>query len=77
MRYELQPNVSEVCVCVCANVQCSITEDREHLQVYLRIRPFTAAESEDGESQVKTDPRLNPMASYRFPVCDTNFSRKC
>ncbi|KAM6956260.1 uncharacterized protein kif20ba [Aplochiton taeniatus] len=26
-------------------------EEREHLQVYLRIRPFTAAESERGESQ--------------------------
>ncbi|XP_053189542.1 kinesin-like protein KIF20B [Scomber japonicus] len=29
----------------------SIMEEREHLQVYLRIRPFTSAESDSGESQ--------------------------
>nr|XP_046257693.1 kinesin-like protein KIF20B isoform X2 [Scatophagus argus] len=31
--------------------QHSSTEAREHLQVYLRIRPFTSAESDNGESQ--------------------------
>eukprot|EP00064_Thunnus_orientalis_P022911 superscaffoldBa00008161_g23132 len=31
--------------------QHSSTEEREHLQVYLRIRPFTSAESDNGESQ--------------------------
>ncbi|XP_044070074.1 kinesin-like protein KIF20B isoform X2 [Siniperca chuatsi] len=31
--------------------QHSSIEEREHLQVYLRIRPFTSAESENGESQ--------------------------
>ncbi|KAM7385210.1 hypothetical protein PAMP_001304 [Pampus punctatissimus] len=31
--------------------QQSSTEEREHLQVYLRIRPFTSAESHNGESQ--------------------------
>ncbi|CAJ1066835.1 LOW QUALITY PROTEIN: kinesin-like protein KIF20B [Xyrichtys novacula] len=31
--------------------QHSSIEDREHLQVYLRIRPFTSAESLNGESQ--------------------------
>ncbi|XP_040906538.1 kinesin-like protein KIF20B [Toxotes jaculatrix] len=31
--------------------QRSSGEEREHLQVYLRIRPFTSAESNNGESQ--------------------------
>ncbi|XP_051815708.1 kinesin-like protein KIF20B isoform X2 [Acanthochromis polyacanthus] len=31
--------------------QHSCIEEREHLQVYLRIRPFTSAESNNGESQ--------------------------
>ncbi|XP_045921132.1 kinesin-like protein KIF20B isoform X2 [Micropterus dolomieu] len=31
--------------------QHSNIEDREHLQVYLRIRPFSSAESNNGESQ--------------------------
>ncbi|XP_041866568.1 kinesin-like protein KIF20B isoform X2 [Melanotaenia boesemani] len=31
--------------------QHSCIEEREHLQVYLRIRPFTSAERSDGESQ--------------------------
>ncbi|XP_030296755.1 kinesin-like protein KIF20B isoform X2 [Sparus aurata] len=31
--------------------QLSSTEEREHLQVFLRIRPFTSAESDTGESQ--------------------------
>ncbi|GAA6235615.1 kinesin-like protein KIF20B [Lates japonicus] len=31
--------------------QHSSIEEREHLQVYLRIRPFTSAESNNGESQ--------------------------
>ncbi|AWP14614.1 Kinesin-like protein [Scophthalmus maximus] len=31
--------------------QLSSPEEREHLQVYLRIRPFTSAESTNGESQ--------------------------
>ncbi|KAM8739483.1 kinesin-like protein KIF20B isoform 1-T1 [Acanthopagrus schlegelii] len=31
--------------------QISSTEEREHLQVFLRIRPFTSAESDTGESQ--------------------------
>lgn len=34
-------------------VQPSSIEEREHLQVYLRIRPFTSAERENGELQVK------------------------
>lgn len=33
-------------------MQLSSTEEREHLQVFLRIRPFTSAESDTGESQV-------------------------
>lgn len=32
--------------------QESCLEENEHLQVYLRIRPFTSIESENGESQV-------------------------
>ncbi|XP_061767460.1 kinesin-like protein KIF20B isoform X2 [Nerophis ophidion] len=31
--------------------QPSVLEEREHLKVYLRIRPFTAAETQNGESQ--------------------------
>lgn len=33
-------------------VQPSSSEDREHVKVYLRVRPFTAAEAQNGESQV-------------------------
>uniref|UniRef100_A0A3B3ZQP1 Kinesin motor domain-containing protein n=1 Tax=Periophthalmus magnuspinnatus TaxID=409849 RepID=A0A3B3ZQP1_9GOBI len=33
--------------------QNSVVEEKEHLQVYLRIRPFTAAESYTGEAQVR------------------------
>ena len=33
-------------------MQDSSIEEREHLQVYLRIRPFTTTETENGESQV-------------------------
>ncbi|KAE8280969.1 Kinesin-like protein KIF20B [Larimichthys crocea] len=33
------------------DAQHSSIEEREHLQVYLRIRPFTSAESDSGESQ--------------------------
>ncbi|TKS86089.1 Kinesin-like protein KIF20B [Collichthys lucidus] len=33
------------------DAQHSSIEEREHLQVYLRIRPFTSAESDNGESQ--------------------------
>lgn len=35
--------------------QQSTLEEREHLQVYLRVRPFTPAESNGGESQVKAN----------------------
>ncbi|XP_034040947.1 kinesin-like protein KIF20B [Thalassophryne amazonica] len=31
--------------------QHSVTDEREHLKVYLRIRPFTSAEKENGDSQ--------------------------
>ena len=31
----------------------SVAHSREHMQVYLRIRPFTNREKEQGESQVK------------------------
>ncbi|KAL3971672.1 zona pellucida sperm-binding protein 1 [Sarotherodon galilaeus] len=31
--------------------QDSCTEEKEHLQVYLRVRPFTSAETNSGESQ--------------------------
>ncbi|XP_051936737.1 LOW QUALITY PROTEIN: kinesin-like protein KIF20B [Hippocampus zosterae] len=31
--------------------QPSISEDREHVKVYLRVRPFTATEAQNGESQ--------------------------
>ncbi|KAM4729854.1 kinesin-like protein KIF20B [Anableps anableps] len=34
-----------------AELQHSCMEDKEHLQVYLRIRPLTSAESSSGESQ--------------------------
>ncbi|KAM6996878.1 kinesin-like protein KIF20B isoform 2-T2 [Tautogolabrus adspersus] len=33
------------------DLQQSIVEEKEHLQVYLRIRPFTSIESVNGESQ--------------------------
>ncbi|KAM9847987.1 kinesin-like protein KIF20B [Aulostomus maculatus] len=33
------------------DLQQSSIEEREHLQVYLRVRPFTSAETENGESQ--------------------------
>nr|XP_057918684.1 kinesin-like protein KIF20B isoform X3 [Doryrhamphus excisus] len=38
--------------------QPSTSEEREHLKVYLRIRPFTATETQNGESQdcVSMDP---------------------
>lgn len=34
-----------------ADSQDSCTEEKEHLQVYLRVRPFTSAETNSGESQ--------------------------
>ncbi|XP_022604364.1 kinesin-like protein KIF20B [Seriola dumerili] len=37
--------------CTLPDSQHSSIEEREHLQVYLRIRPFTSAESSNGESQ--------------------------
>ena len=33
--------------------QPSSIEEKEYLQVYLHIRPFSSAESDNGESQVK------------------------
>uniref|UniRef100_A0A3Q2YCK5 Kinesin family member 20Ba n=1 Tax=Hippocampus comes TaxID=109280 RepID=A0A3Q2YCK5_HIPCM len=36
----------------CGTVQPSSSEDREHVKVYLRVRPFTATEAQNGESQV-------------------------
>lgn len=44
---------SFVCLFVC--VQDSSCLDREFLQVYLRIRPFSQAEIENGESQVSLE----------------------
>uniref|UniRef100_A0A3Q2YNS3 Kinesin family member 20Ba n=1 Tax=Hippocampus comes TaxID=109280 RepID=A0A3Q2YNS3_HIPCM len=35
----------------CGTVQPSSSEDREHVKVYLRVRPFTATEAQNGESQ--------------------------
>lgn len=37
--------------CTLPDSQHSCIEESEHLQVYLRIRPFTSAESHNGESQ--------------------------
>uniref|UniRef100_A0A8C6SPJ5 Kinesin motor domain-containing protein n=1 Tax=Neogobius melanostomus TaxID=47308 RepID=A0A8C6SPJ5_9GOBI len=34
-----------------AELQNSVVEEKEHLQVYLRVRPFTAVESNTGEAQ--------------------------
>jgi len=34
------------------SLQDSVQSQSENLQVYLRVRPFTAAESDNGESQV-------------------------
>lgn len=36
-------------------LQDSCTKEKEHLQVYLRVRPFTSAETNSGESQVKKE----------------------
>lgn len=44
-------------------LQQSCIEEREHLQVYLRIRPFTSAERNSGESQVKVQ-KIGKQASY-------------
>ncbi len=33
--------------------------EKEHLKVYLRIRPFSSAEIESGESQVKIKNKLH------------------
>lgn len=49
--YSLSPISSAVCWCS----QRPISEELEHLQVFLRIRPFTAAERMSGECQVKTE----------------------
>ncbi|XP_029377077.1 kinesin-like protein KIF20B isoform X2 [Echeneis naucrates] len=38
-------------ISISSDTQLSSIEEREHLQVYLRIRPFTSAESSNGESQ--------------------------
>uniref|UniRef100_A0A3P9MUY3 Kinesin motor domain-containing protein n=1 Tax=Poecilia reticulata TaxID=8081 RepID=A0A3P9MUY3_POERE len=51
----LWPAVLSVCNCFilfCFVLQHSCVEDKEHLQVYLRIRPFTSSERGNGESQV-------------------------
>lgn len=40
---------------VCRFSQRPSSEEQEHLQVFLRIRPFTAAERIDGECQVKIE----------------------
>lgn len=54
-------------------VQHSSIEEREHLQVYLRIRPFTSAESHNGESQVKIKenkvPHMQGVYQKIIPVC--------
>ncbi|KAK7945007.1 hypothetical protein WMY93_000735 [Mugilogobius chulae] len=34
-----------------SDLQTTVAEEKEHLQVYLRIRPFTAAENSMGEAQ--------------------------
>lgn len=50
-------------------VQRSSIEEREHIQVYLRIRPFTAAEKENGESQVKMNSNLKKKKKPSYSSC--------
>ncbi len=48
--------------------------EKEHLKVYLRIRPFSSAEIESGESQVKirnTWFRGNLLLSLKHPEMQT------
>lgn len=47
-------NLTLVCLVVYLFKRFS-PEDKEHLQVYLRVRPFTTAEIGNGESQVKIE----------------------
>ncbi|CAK6982080.1 kinesin-like protein KIF20B [Scomber scombrus] len=47
---DLKRDLSSDCS-VLPDPQQSSIEEREHLQVFLRIRPFTSAESDNGESQ--------------------------
>lgn len=49
-HYKLFPFYFPVCCCF----QRPSGKEQEHLQVFLRIRPFTAAERVSGECQVRT-----------------------
>ncbi|KAG7231833.1 hypothetical protein INR49_010279 [Caranx melampygus] len=63
---ELQrPHPPGVCTSTGSQQQSPSVEDREHLQVYLRIRPFTSAESSSGESQSVSvsETQLRPLAA--------------
>lgn len=50
----------------CLNVQQnSVLDEKEHLQVYLRVRPFSTAESNYGEARVMI--KLHGFFSQTFP----------
>lgn len=53
MKHHVTLSFFSLPVCRCS--QRPSSEEQEHLQVFLRIRPFTAAERINGECQVKIE----------------------
>lgn len=49
---EVEANVFSLVGPYFCSLQDSVSLEKEHLQVYLRVRPFTAAEKAEGEEQV-------------------------
>lgn len=54
------------CLIYSLTLQEPVLAEREHLQVYLRIRPLTATESEFGESQVWTTDETECFHVFRL-----------
>lgn len=51
------------------SLQDDAQEQSENLQVYLRVRPFTAAESGSGEAQVThTDTHRSVLQGFTIPA---------
>ena len=56
-----------MCCCLCF-LQNSVLLEKEHLRVYLRIRPFTSAEDESGEAQVTNQDPYSKIHELRITV---------